>query len=485
MNPARNRSGGLRQRLRQQDARRAVLTGAVALLEALWLPIPVAIFVHAAGREAEVPGVVAVLAVFGLAFATARLAGDALAVSVRARAAALLGSAAVIVLMARIDLAETGAVWDVAWAQALTNPDHPAWRASGRLDHTLGVLALAAVWIRGGALGRADLAARGLFRPVLTGILVLTLGFLFGPGTRTLPRVEGVTIAFVGVALGATAFQNASRLGLDRRASLRGAGVAFFSTMAVMAVLVLLLLAVAALLIALVSGSGVDQPVLDVLFWLATAAVQLLIWVLTPLFWLIRAVFDIDPLTPRPPPPQDALAGDAERSALRLTDTAALVIRIVGISLAALLFAGLVLWYFRRRLRRARRTGADEERVSILGEVGPGDDLRAAWDALWRRLPGRRARAARREAPIARLYFAVLEDAAALGLERRPALTPLQFAPRLQRQFHSDLPLEIARRFSELRYAGRDTPEPGVRALAEAWGALRRQPDFARRALDG
>jgi len=91
--------------------------------------------------------------------------------------------------------------------------------------------------------------------------------------------------------------------------------------------------------------------------------------------------------------------------------------------------------------------------------------LLAALGRLQGRVTGRR----RGRDAIGRLYFSMLGAAAAGGLSRPPAATPLEFAPRLEEYFASPVPGAISQAYAEARYGQRPRSRREVERLRSHW----------------
>ena len=132
-----------------------------------------------------------------------------------------------------------------------------------------------------------------------------------------------------------------------------------------------------------------------------------------------------------------------------------------------------MLWLlFRRFTRRTERTGERRERVEA--ESSLAGDLGSAFDALARRFR-RGPKPARSPVDVRRLYHEMLERSAAIGLARPPAATPLQFAPRLDAHYASDVPSAISRAFVASRYGAHEFDRRVVDDLRMRWNQVEAQ----------
>jgi len=148
----------------------------------------------------------------------------------------------------------------------------------------------------------------------------------------------------------------------------------------------------------------------------------------------------------------------AERAGLFLLRGLALVIVLAAI-------AGVIAWYTRFRKRQRSQELAPGERGSS-GSLG--HDLR---DLLRFGRGRQRAPGPAPSSPAVALYRDVLAAAERTGLERAPAQTAEDLAPRLHSLFPAAATDEITQLFEEARYAGREPSPAEVAALAERWRA--------------
>jgi hypothetical protein len=74
--------------------------------------------------------------------------------------------------------------------------------------------------------------------------------------------------------------------------------------------------------------------------------------------------------------------------------------------------------------------------------------------------------------PVRRLYFEMLDTAAARGVERRPMETPLELTPRINRTISGPIPADITHLFDDVRYGAHPPSEEDLRRLRDAWDKL-------------
>ena len=256
-------------------------------------------------------------------------------------------------------------------------------------------------------------------------------------------------------------------------------GASITATLIALVVGVALFLLIVTGLVGLIAGSGVVEPVLDVVGTVLRAIITAISYILWPLFWLVEQVRDwIGPPTPeqieqlsegigRPLELDGEEVGEGD-------PTAGIVVsRIFGAIAVVLVFAIAAFFLFRRFVNREGRT--EELRESLWSEADLRGDLLSAVRGLSDRF--RRSREERpTDAPIAELYFDVLEHAESKGQIRATHRTPLQFADALERAYHSPTPKRISRAFSNFRYGGRQPTESELQSMQQSWDALKDGP---------
>jgi hypothetical protein len=119
--------------------------------------------------------------------------------------------------------------------------------------------------------------------------------------------------------------------------------------------------------------------------------------------------------------------------------------------------------------RYRRLTAADEARESTYQEGRLASDLGDMLSSFLGRFRGHGRQAEGELEPVRRLYFEMLDVAAARGVERRPMETPLELVPRINRTISGPTPAEITRVFDDARYGALAPPEEEVRRLRDEW----------------
>ena len=460
------------------DFENGTLSVATLVVEAMPIVVIVAVIGKIPGNHAETLSAWGVLGLMAVAmFATRWLAQRKISNTQRWVLGALLTIVALQVI-GRLDLSESLRVWDFGWIGDLSDPDSDAFRKFGRVDHTVDGFLLFFVWFRGVLLGTSNVADRGLQGPVAFAAVAFAAGFVGGNdfGIEGTVRLAALTYVMMGLAV--VAFRAASRAKVEVTGSFRATSLTFIATLGLVWAAVAIFMLIVLLVIAGIAGTGVAEPVLEVLgdgLGYVFLGIAYLLW---PLGWLIELI------VPDNPPQQtlelaefnfddgEGLPGE-EALEDQSSSVGAVLVRVFGAIGLVMVFAILVVVLFRRF--GARPAAADEERDSLWSEANVLDDLKGAWRNLRNRFR-RSASAGEGDFPLARLYFDVLADAERRGNVRPIARTPLQFATILRSQYGSDVPAEISERFSRLRYGGADSPQADFVRLEQAWLLLKMEP---------
>jgi hypothetical protein len=122
--------------------------------------------------------------------------------------------------------------------------------------------------------------------------------------------------------------------------------------------------------------------------------------------------------------------------------------------------------------RFRRETQADEARESTYQDGRFASDLSDMLNSFLGRFRGHPRQADGQLEPARRLYFEMLDTAAARGVERRPMETPLELVPRINRTIGGDVPAEITRVFDDVRYGSLAPSEEELRRLRDEWEQL-------------
>jgi hypothetical protein len=455
------------------------LSVATLVVEAMPIVVIVAVIGKIPGNHSETLSAWGVLGLMAVAmFATRWLAQREISNTQRWVLGALLTVVA-LQIVGRLDLSESLRVWDFGWIGDLSEPDSDAFRKFGRVDHTIDGVLLFFVWFRGVLLGTANVEERGLQGPIAFAAVAFAAGFVGGNdfGIEGTVRLAALTYVMVGLAV--IAFRAASRAKVEVTGSFRATSLTFIATLGLVWAAVAIFMLIVLLVIAGIAGTGVAEPVLEVLgdgMGYVFLGIAYLLW---PLGWLIDLIVPDNPSEQALELPEfnfddegEGLPGEESLEG-ESSSAGAVLVRVFGAIGLVVVFAILVVALFRRF--GARPAAADEERDSLWSEANVLDDLKGAWRNLRNRFR-RSAGVGEGDLPVARLYFEVLADAERRGNVRPIARTPLQFATALRSQYRSDVPAEISERFSRLRYGGVDSPHADVARLEEAWLLLKEQP---------
>lgn len=197
-----------------------------------------------------------------------------------------------------------------------------------------------------------------------------------------------------------------------------------------------------------------------------TFILEAVINLLLPIFELLRGLFrGIVPSFDFGKTEVGRMMGDAIHQLELLTP----YFRLAGVMLVVLFVAWLIARALDRRMHR------EEEETFVREAIDERNELQ-----LERRRRARTPRPAQREIQaenIRRIYAALLAHAAALGLARREAETPLEFLPRLSARFpdvSSDL-RAITDAYVAVHYAQRPATNAQVREMRGLWHRVREQ----------
>ncbi len=448
-----------------RDARFAL----TLLLEVIAGFAAAAVFVQIFGAQREGPSVIAVAAVvLGAAalgyFTEARDEGAR-----RAVIAATTLSVVVLLVIAQSEYA--AAPWDLTWLRSLPTPGEPV------SDHAraviAGIIALTLLWVWGVAIGaRADDAGSAL-TTVLSGLAAVALAAVISPAVRGPDLFAALALAYLPLALLLLAAHQVTDPDRPVREAVQQSG-------RWLAAMIALTLALAAIAAAIDPRSlGALEPtgprLLDALAPLRgpLSAVGEVIarFLLAPIFAVIASIFHIFPSLSQhkmPPQPQQAPPTVVEHPHDSPMWQVIAGRILAGAAIALVVASGpALIWLALRRLRRKKRVPA-ETHEGIESAPDPGGVLAGLLRRL--RLPYRQGATS---IAVRRLYYEMLADAAAAGVERRPSATPLQFAPRLDAHYGSDAPSAISSAFTRSRYGREEFDEPFVRDLRQSWQAAR------------
>lgn len=387
------------------------------------------------------------------------------------------------------DLSETGRIWNMSWLLELGRPSSAVWREAvlledgttlpGEIDQLFAALMLIPIWFRGVSLGSTDLTERGFSSYAVGGLILLALALALADNGGVVDHVRGLGVVWVVIGLLTVALKTAANSDQVQSLGFAQTGASVAATLVAMVIGVALFLLIVTGIVGLIAGSGVVEPVLDVLGVVLRAIITAISYMLWPLFWLVEQVkgWIGTPETEvfeqlgegigRSPEPGDETEAEPD-------PTPGIVLaRVFGGIGAVLVFAVLAFYLFRRFANREART--EELRESLWSEADIKGDLLSALRGL-----GSRFRRNQDEhdpdAPIAELYFDVLRHAETKGQVRAAHRTPLQFADALERAYHSPTPRRISRAFSDFRYGGQSPSPAELNSMQQSWDSLKDGP---------
>ncbi len=392
-------------------------------------------------------------------------------------------------IIGSVDLSESARIWDMSWLLELGRPSSLVWRQevmlengellAGEIDQLFAALMLIPLWFRGVALGSTDLMERPYSNYALVGLFLLAISLALADNAGIESHVRPLAIVWVVSGLLAVALKNAANSDQVQGLGLTQTGASIAATLAALVLGVVLFLLIVTGLVGLIAGSGVVEPVLDAIGTVLRAIITGFTYLLYPLFWLFEQIRDALAATA---PEQIEQIGegigrpldDVEAEETESDPTAGIVVaRVFGAIGAVLVFAVLAFLLFRRLVKRESRQ--EEERESLWGEADVMGDLLSGLRGLRARF-SRSRDAHSADAPIAELYFDVLDHAEGKGQIRAVHRTPLQFADALERVYGSPTPKRISTAFSNFRYGGRPPNEAEFNSMKQSWDSLKDRP---------
>jgi hypothetical protein len=447
---------------------RTTATESIALLVSmLWVYGGTALAVAAIGDGGTI-SVWAVVAVVGLSYGLARLLQG---LDISEGTARLWGvglSVGFLYLILRIDITGEPSLWQTGWLVDLFS--EPGSTLEGHGGDVTEVVLLSAAWVRGVARGSRELTSDGLLGDVSLGLLVVLLAAVFASAADAPGILRWLPVPYMVASLLALALAHLPSVDADRSRPFLGVWMLWTGgSLGVMAGVALLaglvnppsLEAVGRAL--LLAGEGLGllvayllSPLLFGVSWAAQHLVD----------WLIGGQQPPPRPTEMPSLPQLPQAQESEPSPW--VSVLGYVLRS-GLVVLALAIALGVLWLAFQRFSR-RREDDTEVREEVTSEGSDAlSDLRSMLSAALGRLRGRAAVGPPGRDAIGRLYFSMLRRAAAGGLPRPPANTPLEFAPRLEKYFGSPVPGTISQAYAEARYGRRLPSRREIERLRSHW----------------
>ncbi len=385
-----------------------------------------------------------------------------------------------------IDLSESARIWNMSWLLELGRPSSEVWReqiilsdgtvAPGEIDQLFAALMLIPIWFRGVALGSSDLSDRPFANYAVAGLVLFVIAFALADNAGIEDHVRSLAIVWVVLGLLTVALKNAANTDQVQGLGVAQTGASIVVTLMAMVLGVAIFLLLVTGIVGLIAGSGVVEPVLDVIGVGLRAIITAISYLFWPLFWLLQQLREA--LGTEVPETFETIGEGIGRPLELDADevgepdpTPGIVIsRVLGAIAAILVFTVAALYFFRRFVNREARI--EEERESLWSEADVFGDLMSG-------LRGLRDRFRRSgdehipDAPIAELYYDVLDHAEKKGQARAVHRTPLQFAEALERQYGSPTPRRISRAFSTFRYGGHEPNRAEFESMRESWDALK------------
>ena len=334
-------------------------------------------------------------------------------------------------IIGSVDLSESARIWNMSWLLELGRPSSPVWREvvlledgstmPGEIDQLFAAFMLIPIWFRGVALGNADLVERPFAAYAISGLVIIAFSLALADNAGWLITSVGWGILWVVIGLLTVALKTAANSDQIQGLGAAQTGASVAATLVAMVIGVALFLLLVTGIVGLVAGSGVVEPVLNVLSVGLRAIITAITYILWPLFWLVEQAKE---WIGEPAPMENQQLGEGIGGVLEGEEvedaepdaTPGIVLsRVFGGIGAVLVFAVLAFYLFRRFARREARL--EEVRESLWSEADVAGDLLGA-------LRGVRDRFRRErndhvpDAPIAELYFDVLKHAESRGQTR-------------------------------------------------------------------
>ncbi len=477
----------------QPSSRRRVeyaYIGALLLAEIVLLVILAKLLPRLLSYDAgETLSVWAVAGTVGLGFAVSRWLGNPARSTAQRFWYGLIATLIALQVIGSLDLSESARIWDMSWLLELGRPSSLVWREQvaladgtivpGEIDQLLAALMLIPIWFRGVSLGSTDLMERSFASYALTGLIILAISFPLADNAGVQDHTRALAIVWVVAGLLAIALKNAANTDQVQGLGAAQTGVSIAATLIALVVGVAIFLLLVTGVVGLVAGSGVVEPVLDVIGVVLRAIITGISYAVWPLFWLFEQLREA--LSPTMPEQIEIIGEgvgrpleEAAEAAGEADPTAGIVVaRVFGAIAAIIIFSVLAFWFFRRLVNRETRL--EEERESLWAEADVLGDLMAGLRGLRTRFR-RSGDPHEADAPIAELYYDVLEHAELNGQARAIHRTPLQFADALERVYRSPTPKRISTAFSNFRYGGHQPTESELTSMRQSWDALKDRP---------
>lgn len=379
-------------------------------------------------------------------------------------------SVVLLYLILRVEIAGEPYLWELGWLPDLVS--HPGTTLEGRAGDVTEVVLLGMAWLYGVLRGSRALTFEGLLAESSVGLVVVLAAGAFARAAGAPGALRWLPAPYMFAALLSLALVHLGMVDADRRRPFPGvwmAGIgASLAAMAGLAVLASLFdppsfravgegLALIGRSVAL-AAAFLLGPVFYAVAWVAE---QLVGWVATD-----------EPFTPESTDDLLERVRKEQGEPAGWVNVLGYVLR-GGVVALVVVLAVTALWLVFRRLWR-RRDEVAEVREEVAAEAAsPLSDLRAMLADALGRLRGRQGLEPRDA--IGRLYVSVVRRAAAQGVSRPPAATPLEFAPRLEEHFGTAVPGAISRAYSSARYGARPPPREELEGLHNRWSEIERR----------
>jgi hypothetical protein len=443
-----------------------VMRGALLVMESLWAYALIAflVLVIGNGRGLSYTGVALVVAG---SFALSRALQSSEMELVPLRAWGIGISLLLFYALVRVDFFADWRFWDLTWADDLAGDPRGAAREHSAA--AVGIPLFWLLWLRGVLRGQETLHFESVIGSFSLGVVVIAVVEAAAQGQEAPPLLDYVALPYIAVGLIALGLAHAERPDAEL-------GRTFTQTWMATGAAVLLLSFLALVFVVLDYGAAYDAIVVvgraagwvlyQALFYFLSAIYYLLQPFFEGMGWLLGQVIG-NVRTPRDP--TEPGEGDAEPESVLgfLPDWVSLVLRIIGggIVIAAIVLISALIF---ARLRRRARPGPVRQSTYQEGRLSAdlGDLLGSLLDRLKPRFGFNRDEGLE---PVRRLYFEMLTAGSQRGVQRAPAETPLELAPRLDQAFAAPTPGRITEVFEDARYGGLLPTASRLAGLQEEW----------------
>lgn len=448
-----------------------LVRGSLLIMESLWVYAFVAWFV-AITVGGEKPTYLGVAVIVIGSFAISRgLQNSNLSLGILRFWGAFL-SIIVFYAIVRFDFYGDLRLWDLTFLDALAFDTDETLTAGA--NAVMSIPILMAFWIRGVLRGQQSLSFDDVLRSFGIGVIVVGFVSLFAGIDDDLPReVDFIAVPYIVIGLMAIGLAHTSRASDQFERGFAADWLVFVGGG-------LLTLGVVAILFVVIDfdtardglefvGSGIGFVVAGLLYVIIWPILQILAFLMESMRFLIDLWGGTRNDPTELPPEGELEPGDEAQGTSVLPGWVEPVLRvIVGTVLATALLIGAAMLFTRYR----KDTRSEEARESTYQEGRLANDLGDMLSSLLGRFRGQSRHADGQTEPVRRLYFEMLDVAAARGIERRPMETPLELVPRINRTIGGPVPSEITRAFDDVRYGAIPPPPDEIQRLREEWERL-------------